>query len=192
MAMSRFIYTISYWWALQIFLISITAHKPVHVLYFSFSWRRISKGRFLKVELLSQRLYSLKCWQRILKFSLKARWINVSIWDWRGAMERAKLQRIQSTLYQGRIWTGSPGEVQKTICGQEGSLWNHHQINTGDIYLQMNKHHNYLSGILSLPRATQRAGNWNQKLFSIPSLGLPSPHCVVPKATRAPCLPLKT
>lgn len=44
MAMSRFIWTISYWWALQIFLISIIAHKPVHVLYFSFSWRWISIG----------------------------------------------------------------------------------------------------------------------------------------------------
>lgn len=31
-----------------------------------------------------------------------------------------------------------------------------------------------------------------QKLFSIPSLGHPSPHCFVPKATRAPSLPLKT
>ena len=80
-------------------------------------------------------------------------------------MGRAKLQRIQSTLDQGRIWTGSPGEVQGTIHGQEGSLWNHHQNNRGDISLQMNKHHNYLSGTLSLPRATQRSGKWNQRNY---------------------------
>ena len=32
----------------------------------------------------------------------------------------------------------------------------------------------------------------SEKVFSIPSLGRPSPHCFVLKATRAPCLPLKT
>ena len=50
-----------------------------------------------------------------------------------------------STLDQERIWTRSQGEVLKKILGQEGYLWNHHQNNTDEISLQMNKHHNYLS-----------------------------------------------
>lgn len=53
----------------------------------------------------------------------------------------------------------------KKILGQEGYLWNHHQNNRDEISLQMNKHHNYLSWILSLPRVTQRAGDSNQRKY---------------------------
>lgn len=165
MAMSRFIWTISYWWALQIFLTSIIAHKPVHVLYFSFSWRWISIGEIPQSGITKSKTLLIKMLTVHLKILLEST-LNQREYM---RLERGhgKSQVAEDTEYfrpredLDRI----SRRDTKTIHGQEGSLWNHLQNNRGDLSLQMNKHHNYLSGILSLPRATQRAGNWNQRNY---------------------------
>ena len=89
---------ISFWFLLL--HISLFTHSIFYFLVGEFL-----KERFLKVELLSQKLCTLRCWQCISKLTLKPCWINLSIREWRGAMDRAKFHGIWKTLDQERIWT---------------------------------------------------------------------------------------
>lgn len=144
--------------------ISIITHRPRHVLSFSLSWGRISIGEIPK----SDRMESQAALFEMLTVYLKILLDNMSHQFEYMRVERSQGQsQVVEDLEGFRlgedvdniIRRGTKKYLGKNVCGII------RRTTVMKSLSQKNKDHNSFSRILSLPRATQIAGNSNQRNY---------------------------